>query len=115
MSVFALSKDTVQEAVNTNSNTTLSNVDGVYYIGMGVTGTDIPDNTYITATALGSNQLTLSQTATDSNPITATFNKTNYNVPTNPRFTTFNNGSYTSFLYTIIYEQAATDRDWETL
>lgn len=106
MSVFALSKDTVQEAVNTNSNTTLSNVDGIYYIGMGVTGTDIPDNTYISATALGSNQLTLSQTATGTNPITATFNKTNYNVPTNPRFTTFNNGSYTSFLYTIIYEQA---------
>jgi len=103
--IFAKSNEVVTEAVNTNSNTTLSNVGGVYYVGMGVTGTDIPDNTYVSATALGSNQVTISNTATGTTAITATFNKTNYNVPTNPKLTTF--GAYTGSerLYTIIYEQ----------
>ena len=109
--IFAESNEVVTEAVNTNSNTTLSNVAGVYYIGMGVTGTDIPDNTYVSATALGSNQVTISNDATDSNPITATFNKTNYNVPTNPKFRTFGAYSGSERLYTIIYGDATNTSD----
>ena len=54
----------IVESVNTNSNATLTNVDGTYYISMGVTGTGIPDNTYIAATNLGSNEVTISNAAT---------------------------------------------------
>ena len=109
--IFAESNEVVTEAVNTNSNTTLSNVGGVYYVGMGVTGTDIPDNTYVSATALGSNQVTISNTATGTTAITATFNKTNYNVPTNPKFRTFGAYSGSERLYTIIYGDATNTSD----
>jgi len=95
----------VSETLNTNSNTTLTNVGGVYYIGMGVTGTGIPDNTYVTATSLGSDELTISQAATATAEISATFNKTNYDTATNPRFKTFNAYSGSERLYTIVYEQ----------
>ena len=103
--ILAKSNEVTTEEININSNATLSNVDGVYYIGMGVTGEDIPNNAYITATNLGSNQITISKTATDSNPITATFSKTNYNVPTNCNFTTFGAYSGSERLYTFVYEQ----------
>ena len=95
----------VSETLNTNSNTTLTNVGGVYYIGMGVTGTGIPDNTYVTATALASDELTISQDATATGTPFATFNKTNYDTATNPRFKTFNAYSGSERLYTIVYEQ----------
>lgn len=109
--VYAESTEIVTESVNTNSNATLSNVNDIYYTGMGITGTDIPDNTYVSATALSSNQVTISNNATGTNPITATFNKSNYNVPTNPKFRTF--GAYTlgERLYTIIYGDDTTSSD----
>ena len=109
--IFAESNEVVTEAVNTNSNATLSNVGGIYYVGMGVTGTDIPDNTYVSATALGSNQVTISNNATGTTAITATFNKTNYNVPTNPKFRTFGAYSGSERLYTIIYGDATNTSD----
>lgn len=101
----------IVESVNTNAdgvaaaNTILTNVDGTYYIGMGVTGTGIPDNTYITATNLGSNQVTISNAATTTATTDVTFNKTNYDTATNPRFKTFGAYSGSERLYTLVYEQ----------
>ena len=101
----------IVESVNTNANgvaaanTILTNVDGTYYIGMGVTGTGIPDNTYITATNLGSNQVTISNAATTTATTDVTFNKTNYDTATNPRFKTFGAYSGSERLYTMVYEQ----------
>jgi hypothetical protein len=118
MSVFALSKDTFTETVTVISgNSTINDATGKYYIGMGISTNDtttvgseelptIPENLQVSTTHLNSNQLTMNGNALASKSLTAIFNKTNYNVPTNPRFTTFNKASYTSPLYTIIYEQA---------
>jgi len=96
----------ITEQVTTNGNNSLTDVDGTYYIGMGVTGTGIPDNTYITATTLGSNTLTISNNATTSGQTpTLAFNKTNYDTATNPRFKTFGAYSGSERLYTLVYEQ----------
>jgi|TARA_R100000479_G_scaffold169763_1_gene111752 hypothetical protein len=107
--IFAESNESIVEEVYRNTNTVLSNVNGTYYIGMGVTGDGIPDNSRIVATGLGSNQVTLSNTIGGSAAtINATFNKTNYNVPTNPKFRTFGAFSGNERLYTIIYEHTLT-------
>ena len=106
--IFALSSESITGSITTNGNRTVNNFTGNCYVGMGITGTYIDDNTYVEATNLGSDQLTLSGNALASSgsaTYTATFNKTNYNVPTNPRFTTFDTYSGTDRLFTVIYEQ----------
>jgi len=110
--IFAEGQGTVKdisETVTTNGNATLTNVNVVanpVYVGMSVSGDGIPENTYVTATNLGSTQVTISNAATTTGQdITATFNKTNYNTATNPRFRTFGAYSGSERLYTIVYEQ----------
>lgn len=107
--IFALSNESITGSITTNGNTLVSDFTGNCYVGMGVTGEFVADNTYVAGTSLGSNQLVLSGNALasgGSTTYTATFNKTNYNVPTNPRFTTFNTYSGTDRLFTVIYEQS---------
>lgn len=85
---------------------------GNIYAGMGVsykTGASaatIPDNSYITSTSHSSNYVTMNNNSgqTDSDH-TVIFNKSNVNVPTNPKFRTFGAYSGSERLYTIIYEQ----------
>ena len=85
---------------------------GNIYAGMGVSyktgalAATIPDNSYITSTSHSSDYVTMNNDSGVTDPDhTVIFNKSNVNVPTNPKFRTFGAYSGSERLYTIIYEQ----------
>ena len=115
--IFAESTEKVEvSGVATSSSSNRTRITkasmGNIYAGMGVSyktgasATTIPDNSYITSTVHSSDYVTMNNNSgqTDSDH-TVIFNKSNVNVPTNPKFRTF--GLYTGSerLYTIIYDE----------
>tara|TARA_R110001599_G_scaffold161303_1_gene349767 strand:+ start:1467 stop:8513 length:7047 start_codon:yes stop_codon:yes gene_type:complete len=115
--IFAESTEKVEvSGVATSSSSNQTRITkasmGNIYAGMGVSyktgasATTIPDNSYITSTSHSSNYVTMNNNSgqTDSDH-TVIFNKSNVNVPTNPKFRTFGAYSGSERLYTIIYEQ----------
>ena len=112
VSAVATSTSSNPTRITNIQNATAGTSSSYFYAGMGVSyktgasSSTIADNSYITSVShSGSGYAVMNQSAalTDADH-TVIFNKSNYNVPTNPKFRTFGAYSGSERLYSIIYD-----------
>jgi len=113
VSTVATSTSSNPTRITNIQNATAGTTNTAFYAGMGVSyktgasSSTIADNSYTTSiTHSGSGYAVMNQNAalTDADH-TVIFNKSNYNVPTNPKFRTFGAYSSSERLYTIVYDK----------